>query len=121
MRPDGGFQKFQSQGLDKKTYAVAMRRRGYQTSMLGKYLNGYGDPGMKPGTAPIPPGWSDWHVSNSTGYLEFNYLLNDNGKINQYGGPGTAAAVHAQPTTTASTCSTPMPVVHQPVAAQSRS
>ena len=87
---DGGFHKFQSQGLYKKTYAVAMRRRGYQTSMLGKYLNGYGDPAMKPGTAPIPPGWSDWHVSNSSGYLEFNYLLNDNGKINHYGGPGNS-------------------------------
>ena len=49
--------------------------------MLGKYLNGYGDPKMKPATAPIPPGWSDWHVSNSTGYAEFNYLLNDNGTV----------------------------------------
>ncbi len=87
---DGGYAKFQSQRLYKKTYAVSMHRRGYQTSMLGKYLNGYGDPGMNPGTAPIPPGWSDWHVSNATGYLEFNYLLNDNGKINRYGGPGNS-------------------------------
>jgi N-acetylglucosamine-6-sulfatase len=53
--------------------------------MLGKYLNGYGDP-MKPRTAPVPPGWSDWHVSNSTGYAEFNFLLNDNGTFNRYRG-----------------------------------
>jgi N-acetylglucosamine-6-sulfatase len=107
---DGGYDKFQSQGLYRKTYAVAMHRRGYQTSMLGKYLNGYGDPGMKPGTAPIPPGWSDWHVSNSTGYLEFNYLLNDNGKINRYGGPGNSRSISPpSPTTTVSTCLTPTP------------
>jgi N-acetylglucosamine-6-sulfatase len=83
---DGGFQKFQSEGLDKKTFAVALQRAGYSTSMLGKYLNGYGNPKMKPATAPIPPGWSDWHVSNNTGYLEFNYLLNDNGTVNRYKG-----------------------------------
>jgi N-acetylglucosamine-6-sulfatase len=87
---DGGYDKFQSERLYNRTYAVAMRRRGYLTSMLGKYLNGYGDPGMKPGTAPVPPGWTDWHVSNSSGYAEFNYLLNDNGKINRYGGPGAS-------------------------------
>lgn len=83
--PTGGYQRFQSEQLDQRTYAVAMRRRGYRASMLGKYLNGYGDPAMTSATAPIPPGWSDWHVSNSTGYFEFNYLLNDNGTFNTYG------------------------------------
>jgi N-acetylglucosamine-6-sulfatase len=86
LPPDGGFQKFQSQGLDQKTFAVALQSSGYSTSMLGKYLNGYGDP-MNPETAPVPPGWSDWHVSNSTGYAEFNFLLNDNGTVNSYNGP----------------------------------
>ncbi|HEY3727943.1 MAG TPA: sulfatase [Solirubrobacteraceae bacterium] len=97
LPPKGGFQKFQSQGLDKKTYAVAVRRRGYATSMMGKYLNGYGDPSMTKATAPIPPGWSDWHVSNSTGYAEFNYLLNDNGKVNSYGGPSGGCHVNRKP------------------------
>ncbi len=82
---DGGFQKFQSEGLDTKTFAVALQRAGYATSMLGKYLNGYGDP-LKPKTAPVPPGWSDWHVSNSTGYAEFNFALNDNGTFDRYTG-----------------------------------
>jgi N-acetylglucosamine-6-sulfatase len=84
--PDGGFQKFQSEGLDKKTFAVALQHAGYSTSMLGKYLNGYGNPRMNAATAPIPPGWSDWHVSNNTGYREFNFLLNDNGAVNRYKG-----------------------------------
>lgn len=86
LPPDGGFQKFQSEGLDKKTFAVALQRAGYSTSMLGKYLNGYGNPKMNAATAPVPPGWSDWHVSNNTGYREFNFLLNDNGTVNRYKG-----------------------------------
>src|SRR5690348_10225306 len=72
--PAGGFQRFQQRGLYKRTFAVALQARGYRTSMLGKYLNGYGDPGMLAGTNPITPGWSDWHVSNASGYAEFNYL-----------------------------------------------
>src|SRR5579862_1558629 len=64
LPPNGGFGKFQSEHLDSRTYAVALHDTGYQTSMLGKYLNGYGDPKMNPTTAPVPPGWTDWHVSN---------------------------------------------------------
>lgn len=86
LAPDGGFQKFQAQHLARKTWALTLQRRGYRTSMLGKYLNQYGDP-LTTATAPIPPGWDDWHVSNSTGYLEFDYQLNDNGSFDQYGGP----------------------------------
>jgi N-acetylglucosamine-6-sulfatase len=97
LPPFGGYQKFQSEQLDQRTYAVAMRSRGYRTSMLGKYLNGYGDPAMTSATAPIPPGWSDWHVSNVTGYLEFNYLLNDNGSFDAFGGPTGGCGVTGQP------------------------
>jgi N-acetylglucosamine-6-sulfatase len=87
LGPDGGFAKFQSEGLDQRTFAVALQRAGYQTSLLGKYLNGYGDLFMNRSTAPVPPGWTDWHVSNITGYAEFNYVLNDNGTYRRYGGP----------------------------------
>jgi N-acetylglucosamine-6-sulfatase len=86
LPPNGGFQKFQSEGLDRKTYAVALHNTGYATSMLGKYLNGYGDP-LNHTTAPVPPGWTDWHVSNSSGYAEFNFFLNDNGVFHKYTGP----------------------------------
>ncbi len=83
--PHGGYQKFQSEHLDRQTFARALRSRGYLTSMLGKYLNGYGQPAMTSATAPIPPGWTDWHVSNNSGYAEFHYVLNDNGRVNSYG------------------------------------
>jgi N-acetylglucosamine-6-sulfatase len=83
--PDGGFQKFQEEHLDQRTYAVDLHGNGYQTSMLGKYLNNYGDP-MNPSSAPVPPGWTDWHVSNSTGYGEYDFRQNDNGAFNTYTG-----------------------------------
>jgi N-acetylglucosamine-6-sulfatase len=88
--PLGGFAKFQKERLARRTYAVALHGRGYRTGMLGKYLNGYGDPAMTPVTAPKPRGWDDWHVSNLSGYQEFNYVLNDNGTPNAYGGPSAA-------------------------------
>jgi N-acetylglucosamine-6-sulfatase len=97
MPPFGGFAKFQAQGLDKRTFATALQPRGYATSMLGKYLNGYGDPSMNAFSAPIPPGWTDWHVSNVTGYPEFNYLLNDNGAYTRYGGRTGACGITGTP------------------------
>jgi N-acetylglucosamine-6-sulfatase len=104
LPPAGGYQKFQSEGLATRAFPVALQHAGYATSMLGKYLNGYGDPWGSSGVKgrqsgkrrrrpdnqafPVPPGWSDWHVANGTGYAEFNYLLDDNGTFTFYGGPG---------------------------------
>ena len=82
---DGGFTRFQAEHLDRRTWAVALQAAGYRTSMLGKYLNGYGQPQINAQTAPIPAGWTDWHVADGTGYREFDYHLNDNGAINSYG------------------------------------
>ncbi|HEX4019028.1 MAG TPA: sulfatase [Frankiaceae bacterium] len=86
MAPDGGYAKFQTEGLDHKTFAVALHSAGYATSMMGKYLNGYGDP-LNKRTAPVPAGWTDWHVSNNSGYGELNYFLNDNGVFHKNTGP----------------------------------
>jgi N-acetylglucosamine-6-sulfatase len=83
--PDGGFNAFRAHHLGKLTFAVALQQRGYLTSLLGKYLNGY-----EPGTLRVPPGWDDWHVAGD-GYSEFNYNLNENGKLVHYGGPSNPA------------------------------
>jgi N-acetylglucosamine-6-sulfatase len=87
LPPNGGYKKFQQEGLENKTFAVALHGAGYSTAMLGKYLNGYGDPKMTAKNSPVPPGWTDWHVSNKTGYREYDYFLNDNGSVHKYSGP----------------------------------
>ena len=60
------------------TFAIALQRAGYQTAMMGKYLNGY-QPDAEGRDRPyVPPGWTEWDVAGN-GYPEFNYTLNENG------------------------------------------
>jgi N-acetylglucosamine-6-sulfatase len=67
--------------MDSQTLPIWLQAIGYQTSWIGKYLNGY--PWDK-GATYIPPGWSDWHAL--TGSLSYtNYKLNENGLIVSYG------------------------------------
>jgi N-acetylglucosamine-6-sulfatase len=75
--PDGGFSRFESlHGTNN--LAVWLHRAGYYTAMIGKYLNEYAnDP-------PVPPGWSEWHAA-AEGYGVYNYPLNNNGTIVNYG------------------------------------
>ena len=39
--PEGGFRRFFVDGDEAETLAVWLNREGYQTSLIGKYLNGY--------------------------------------------------------------------------------
>ena len=77
--PFGGFGGFMEHGNAPVTFAVALHQAGYRTAMLGKYLNGY-----EPAANGVPPGWSEWDVDGSQGYREFNYPLNENGKVVQH-------------------------------------
>ena len=84
--PDtGGFATFARRGEERVSFNVALQRAGYATAMMGKYLNGYLEPGQDP--APpgyIPPGWSEWDVGGF-GYPEFNYPMNINGSVRRFG------------------------------------
>jgi len=80
---------------DEDTAPVWLRRAGYHTTYLGKYLNGYGstpEPGKDSGTSTqyVPPGWDLWHGSidgglkpsdpdNGGTYRYFDTTLSDNG------------------------------------------
>jgi arylsulfatase A-like enzyme len=56
--PDGGWGSFKASGLEQRDLPVWLRNAGYQTSLVGKYLNGY-----KPATvSKVPKAWSDWHA-----------------------------------------------------------
>jgi N-acetylglucosamine-6-sulfatase len=83
---DGGFALFHSRGLESATFATGVQRAGYRTAMMGKYLNGYQPADSMGGATPyVPPGWSEWDVAGN-GYPEFNYDLNENGRVVHYGG-----------------------------------
>ena len=75
---DGGYSAYNSNGDQSKTFALALQKRGYTTGFMGKYLNGY-----QP-TDPKPPGWNEWDVAGN-GYPEFDYDLNEDGKVQHYG------------------------------------
>jgi arylsulfatase A-like enzyme len=76
---DGGYATYLRLGNDPETFAVTLHESGYRTAMLGKFLNGY-DPNMNEAAM----GWSEWDVAGQ-GYPEFNYDLNQNGKVMHYG------------------------------------
>ena len=81
----GGFATFYQRGDEAAAFNVALQHAGYATAMMGKYLNGYLEPAQDP-AAPnyIPPGWSEWDVAGF-GYKEFNYSMNIDGTLRQFG------------------------------------
>jgi len=64
-----------------ETEAVWLQRQGYNTALIGKYLNG-----VSTATTPAP-GWNDWEVVLPTPYMyqQYGYTLNDNGTSVVYG------------------------------------
>ncbi|MGH2966267.1 MAG: sulfatase family protein, partial [Solirubrobacterales bacterium] len=76
--PDGGFERFEALHGDDNL-AVWLQNAGYYTALIGKYLNNYkNDP-------PVPPGWSEWHAAAPDEQRVYDYILNDNGTLTQYG------------------------------------
>jgi len=78
--PNGGYRTFNRHGDQRSTIATDLHAAGYRTAMMGKYLNRYHP------SDPPAPGWDTWDVAD-WGYPEYNYSLNDNGKVVHYGGP----------------------------------
>jgi arylsulfatase A-like enzyme len=87
-RPEGGFEKFRSQGHEDSTIATWLKSSGYQTVLLGKYLNGY--PGCTTSSCEekddtyVPPGWDEWYSWLGEGFY-YSYDLNENGSVVSYG------------------------------------
>jgi len=79
--PDGGIG-----ALDQRqTMPVWLRKAGYETTFVGKYLNGYGK-GPNGGPTFIPPGWVNWYgLTASDKTSAYNYEINENGRLVKYG------------------------------------
>ncbi|GAA4192780.1 sulfatase [Streptosporangium oxazolinicum] len=76
--PDGGYEKLPA----AETLPVWLRRAGYATAHIGKFLNGYGT--ARP--TEIPPGWAEWYGSTDPStYRMWGYTLNENGVLRTYG------------------------------------
>jgi arylsulfatase A-like enzyme len=88
LLPTGGFQKFvdmrtdgdpATQG-DESTLAVWLHDAGYNTGRIGKYLVSY-----PVDSTYVPPGWDDWQSTFEGFSASFNYHMNENGTIVEYG------------------------------------
>jgi N-acetylglucosamine-6-sulfatase len=77
--PEGGFVGFDDRG----TVPIALKRSGYRTGFVGKYLNGYGPLAVRDPEL-IPRGWSSWD-GLVTGRM-FNWIVNRNGELHQFRG-----------------------------------
>ena len=76
--PAGGYEAYNENDDQDKSFAVALKKAGYYTGFMGKYLNGY-----QPTNRPAP-GWDQWDGAGLA-YSEYNYQLNDNGDLETYG------------------------------------
>lgn len=78
-----GYRLFSSSGQDTVTLATLFDDAGYDTALIGKYLNGF-TPLENP--AYIPPGWDTWVCPiGHAAYAGFNYDLNVNGTVQHHG------------------------------------
>ncbi len=78
LPPQGGYA-----ALDHEdTLAVWLRREGYHTAHVGKYLNRYGID-----SPPVaPPGWSRWFgLVDPAAYRMYGYKVSDDGDLVTYG------------------------------------
>jgi N-acetylglucosamine-6-sulfatase len=83
-----GFPSFYAKGEEEETVAVWLKKEGYKTALIGKYLNYYPIPA---GWSYIPPGWTEWDVilhqttDGGFGPYYYKYRLNENGDPTDYG------------------------------------
>jgi arylsulfatase A-like enzyme len=83
-----GFKAFYNKGEETNTFAVSLKDAGYQTALIGKYLNYYPVPA---GWSYVPPGWTEWDaflhqtIDEESLAVYNNYRMNENGKTVEYG------------------------------------
>lgn len=87
VEPSGGFWNFFDRGLENSTIATWLNAAGYDTILIGKYLNRYGldrNGNFAPSTH-VPPGWDRWYAWQGTyAGTGTSYKINENGRIVTY-------------------------------------
>ena len=79
----GNFGRHSYPAFDERSdLPVWLHRAGYETALVGKYLNDY----SLDGDNTIPPGWDDWQALDSVPLEKYyDYDLNENGRIAHFG------------------------------------
>ncbi len=86
-----GFWNFYDQGHESSTIATWLDSAlgfvdGYDTVLIGKYLNRYGMDrnGNYAPTTYIPQGWDEWYAWEGNYLIDTTYAINENGQIVRY-------------------------------------
>ncbi|MDD2819291.1 MAG: sulfatase [Candidatus Nanopelagicales bacterium] len=81
----GGWQTFYNRGLEHDCLPTWLQEAGVNTSLFGKYMNGF--PGPSVARNYIPPGWNSFvtSISKNQSYKGYDYTLNRNGELEDYG------------------------------------
>jgi N-acetylglucosamine-6-sulfatase len=75
--PTGGHQRARDLRVENCTVPVWLQQAGYETALVGKYLNGYG---YESAASDVPPGWDHWTaIWRREAYDD--YLLNVDGQV----------------------------------------
>jgi N-acetylglucosamine-6-sulfatase len=74
--PGTGYEQYHAQGYDQKDLPVWLKDSGYETGLVGKYMNKY-----RAREDGIPSGWTDWYGANTP---TKGWTLNENGTIRTY-------------------------------------
>lgn len=79
--PEGGWEKFEALGNESSTVATWLDDAGYETILIGKYMNNYVRPEQ------VPPGWDEWYArfKGEEDALYYDYGLSENGTVVDYG------------------------------------
>lgn len=81
MENSPGFARFYKLKEEENALPVWLNHAGYQTALIGKYLNNYP---TNAGRNYVPPGWSDWHAFMYGDNFFYNYTMNENGELVEY-------------------------------------
>ena len=82
----GGFYYFMNHSHPANTLGTWMRRRGYMTAFVGKFLNRYGEKNAR----QVPPGWTQWRgLPGLQAYSYFDQTWNVNGRLVETRGHNT--------------------------------
>lgn len=76
--PKGGVEAFDP----SSTLATWLQDAGYETALVGKYLNRYDVTNPNIDFATVPPGWSRWFAYSG---FYYEYSINDNGTVRYFG------------------------------------